>query len=72
MDNLEYGQWCTVGGKRYMIVDWTKWTVVVNTSEVNALAHTMCVRKSFDKSVVSEVSDFMTTDAERKAAGLSF
>lgn len=69
---MEYGQWCTVGGQRYMIVDWTKWTVVVHTEELTPLGTTRTVRKSFDKSVVSEVSDFLTTDAERKALGYSF
>lgn len=60
---LEYGKWCTVKGERYMIVDDTKNRVIVFTKDG---------RKYFDKSVVTEVSDFMQTDAERKAAGYAF
>lgn len=62
---LEYGKWCTVRGQRLMIVSWTENTRTVFVSpEVG--------NRTFDKSVVSEVSDFMTTDAERKALGYAF
>lgn len=61
--DYSYGRWCTIGGKRYMIVNRTSWLVFVNTPEG---------RKHFDKSVVSEVSDFMQTDAERAALGYAF
>jgi len=64
--DYSYGRWCTVGGKRFMITDSTKWSVVVHNSEDPNVPF------RFDKSVVSEVSDFMTTDAERKAAGYAF
>jgi hypothetical protein len=63
MENVEYGQWCTVRGKRYMIISGTLNGVTVNTDHG---------RRWFDKSVVTEVSDFMDTDAERKAAGKVF
>lgn len=62
---MEYGQWCTVGGKRWMILDEGKWTVEVYDADNKAMVR-------FDKSVVSEVSDFLLTDAERKALGYSF
>lgn len=62
---MEYGQWCTVGGKRWMILDASKWTVEVYDSNTKGIVR-------FDKSVVSEVSDFMLTDAERKALGYAF
>lgn len=52
--DLEYGKWCTVSGQRYMIVDWTKWTVIVHTSDG---------RKTFDKSVVTEVTDFLNPNS---------
>lgn len=60
---LEYGKWCTVGGKRYMILDWTKNRVQVYNGDS---------RPWFDRSVVTEVSDFQMTDSERKAAGYAF
>lgn len=62
---LEYGKWCTVAGKRWMVTDWSKWTVTVWDSQAGA-------DRKFDKSVVTEVSDFMETDAERKAKGYAF
>lgn len=63
MENVEYGQWCTIGGERYMILNGTPNGVVVLTDKG---------KDWFDKSVVSEVSDFLTTDAQRKALGYAF
>jgi hypothetical protein len=60
---LEYGKWCTVAGKRYMITDWTKNRVQVTR---DGGYHW------FDRSVVTEVSDFLLTPQERKAAGYAF
>lgn len=65
MEDYSYGRWCTVGGKRWMILDAGKWTVEVYDSNTKGIVR-------FDKSVVSEVSDFLTTDAERRALGYSF
>ena len=65
MENVEYGQWCTVRGQRLMIISGTKNTVTVFISPERG-------NMTFDKSVVSEVSDFKTTDAERKALGYAF
>lgn len=62
---LEYGKWITVAGKRWMVTDWSKNTVTVWDREAGA-------DRKFDKSVVTEVSDFMETDAERKAKGYAF
>jgi len=63
--DLEYGKWCTVRGHRYMIVDWTKNTVVVwDGLEMK--------NRSFDNSVVEDVSDFHLTDSERRAFGYAF
>ena len=66
MDKTEYsyGRWCTVVGQRYMILD--SRTYVVEVYKGNGQT------AWFDKSVVSEVSDFMQTDAERKAVGYAF
>lgn len=46
---LEYGKWCTVRGTRYMIVDWTRNHVKVNTANGSRLFH---------RSVVEQVTDF--------------
>lgn len=62
---MEYGQWCTVGGKRWMILDSSKWTVTVYDSNTQEGV-------TFDKSVVSHVSDFLLTDADRAALGYAF
>lgn len=58
-----YGKWCTIEGERYMIIDFTETTVKV-------LYHGNGYE--FDKSRVSEISDFMLTDAERESRGYSF
>lgn len=62
---FEYGRWCTVAGKRWMILDASKYTVEVYDADEKRI-------RRFDKSVVSEVSDFLLTDAERKALGYAF
>lgn len=62
---LEYGQWCTVRGQRLMIVSWTENTRTVFVSPERG-------NMTFDKSVVSDVSDFKTTDRERAALGYAF
>lgn len=62
---LEYGKWCTVSGKRWMITNWTRNTVTVWDS-VNGKSRT------FAREVVTEVSDFSQTDAERRALGYAF
>jgi hypothetical protein len=64
---LEYGLWCTVRGHRYMIVDWTKNTVTVWDSST-----AYGQRRTFDRSVVEDVSDFHLTVAERAAHGYAF
>jgi hypothetical protein len=63
MDYVEYGQWCTVGNTRYMIISGTKNGVNVHTSEG---------ARFFDKSVVTEISDFYITDRERQELGYAF
>lgn len=63
MDHVEYGQWCTVRGERYMIISGT-------LNGVNV--HTDHGKRWFDKSVVSDVSDFLLTDSERAALGYAF
>lgn len=67
---MDYGQWCTVGGKRYMILDADAETVAVYDS---AYADTLTKGVArYPLSSVSEVSDFMLTDEERKALGYAF
>lgn len=63
--DYSYGRWCTVADQRWMILDAGKWTVEVYDSNTKGIAR-------FDKSVVSEVSDFMLTDSERAALGYAF
>jgi hypothetical protein len=63
--DLEYGKWCTVSGKRWMITDWTRNSVTVWDADKGQ-------GRQFDRSVVTEVSDFQMTDAERKAKGYVF
>jgi hypothetical protein len=48
-----------------MILDASKWTVEVYDATEKRI-------RRFDKSVVSEVSDFLLTDAERAALGYAF
>lgn len=48
---LEYGYWCTVGGRRMMIVDWTETHIRVHSEYNNKF---WVVRNQ-----VSEISDFM-------------
>jgi len=62
---MDYGKWCTIEGERYMIL------------EIDEDAHTVKVYYrgngfTFDRSRVSEISDFMLTDAERAALGYAF
>lgn len=64
MDKYAYGKWCTVAGKRYMIVDARRYVVEVYVGDGEC--------KWFAKEVVTDVSDFMETDAERKAKGYAF
>lgn len=65
MEDFSYGRWCTVAEQRWMILDAGKWTVEVYDATEKRI-------RRFDKSVVSEVSDFLLTDAERKALGYAF
>jgi hypothetical protein len=65
MEEFAYGRWCTVAGQRWMILDASKWTVEVYDATEKRI-------RRFDKSVVSEVSDFLLTDAERAALGYAF
>lgn len=63
--DYSYGKWCTVRGERYMITDWDN----------EAQTVTVFYRGNgyeFDRSEVSEVSDFKETDAERKAKGYAY
>jgi hypothetical protein len=60
---LEYGKWCTVAGKRWMITDWTKNSVTV---------YGIGATHTFAKEVVTEVSDFFLTDKQRNEKGYAF
>lgn len=60
---LEYGKWATYAGKRWMITDWTDEDVNLFRSE-----QTVTVGRNH----ITDVSDFMQTDAERRAAGYAF
>lgn len=61
--DLQYGQWCTIDGHRYMITNWTNESVEV--------LHEGSFY-TYENEFVSDVSDFMETDAERKAKGYAF
>lgn len=63
MDYVEYGQWCTVGSTRYMIISGTR-------NGVNV--HTQDGARWFAKEVVTEISDFLLTDRERQELGYAF
>jgi hypothetical protein len=62
---MEYGQWVTYAGKRYMITDWTAEDVQLWHSERGTGFWV-------GRHHVTEVSDFMQTDSERKALGYAF
>lgn len=63
--DYSYGRWCTVAEQRWMIVDSGRWTVAVYDDNEKRV-------RLFDKSVVSEVSDFLLTDSQRAALGYAF
>lgn len=61
--NLEYGQWCTIDGHRYMIIDWTNESVTVFHNGEHF---------EYENEFVSNISDFMQTPEEREALGYAF
>lgn len=62
--DYSYGRWVTYNGERFMILDARTYIVEIYLGAGEA--------KWVSKRDVSEVSDFMLTDAERKALGYSF
>lgn len=63
MDNLEYGQYATYNGKRYMVKDWEPETTIVNLFSTRKVAYTT---SSGEKHMIP-----MGTDTFAKFAELS-
>lgn len=62
--DYSYGRWVTYKGERFMILDARTYIVEIYLGAGET--------KWVSKRDVSEVSDFLKTDAERKALGYSF
>ena len=61
--DLEYGDWCTIDGHRYMIIDWTDESVIIFHDGDHL---------EYSNEYVSDISDYMQTDEERQALGYAF